>query len=191
MGRRSSRGEGREGSPDGQAVPVESDNFELLHELHRNRILNYCCRFTGDFQLAEELTQETFLRLYRHLDKLSGDVLPWLYRVASNLAKNAVRDRKRRPGALWSSDLSEKVSDPSLGPRLLAEQRDLEARVSRLLERIPARYREVLLLCDLQDLSYDEAARVLGVSRTNVGVRLYRARRIAARWVAREKEAWE
>ena len=191
MGTWFSREQGSGQGTDEGAVPEEAGNFEFLHELHRDRILNYCCRFTGDFQLAEELTQETFLRLYRHMDKLSGNVLPWLYRVASNLAKNAVRDRRRRPAASWSGDIGAKVSDRSLGPHLLAEQRDLEARVSRLLERIPARYREVLLLCDLQDLSYDEAARVLGVSRTNVGVRLYRARRIAARWIAREKEAWE
>ncbi len=191
MGRRSSRGRNRKQDSSGGSLPADRMDFEFVHELHRDRIFNYCYRFLGDFHLAEEVTQETFLRLHRNFESLEGDVSPWLYRVASNLAKNAARDRRRRPLTGVEEEVIQQVSDPSLRPRLAAQRRELEGVVSRILESIPARYREVLLLCDLQDLSYDEAARVLGISRGSVGVRLYRARRLAARKFGRERYRWE
>ena len=98
-----------------------------------------------------------------------------------------MRDRKRRAGDAVEPEAVEKVSDPSLGPELLAQRRELEARVSDVLAGLPPRYREVLLLCDLQDFSYDEAARALCISRSNVGVLLYRARRFAAKKLGEEK----
>ena len=131
---------------------------------------------------AEDLTQETLLRAHSRLASLEEEarLLPWLYRIAGNIA----RDRFRQPSWRQRRDALElEASEETLpvvdtGPRLdkVMEQREMSDCVRRYLEDLPDGYRTVILLHDVQGLTNPEIAELLGVSVGAVKIRLHRAR---------------
>ena len=177
-------------SDDGLAARAKNGDmkaFDMLHKRYRSRILNYIYRYIGDYQRAEEITQETFLRVYKHLatyqplEKFSS----WLYRIATNLSKNALRDRRHDPKISLNVPVSEGV--PELiesipgdlpQPDKKAEQKEFEKEVQKAIDSLPGKYKTVLLLCGTQNMSYQEAAETLKCSMQTVGVRLNRARKM-------------
>lgn len=156
----------------------DTDAFGRLFERHATAIYNYCLRRTGDRSVAEDLLSIVFLEAWRGRDReLPGDkVLPWLYGVATNVARNRHRSQRRYAAAM------RRVPRPQPSPDFseASESRiDAERQVRPLLEAIshlPKREQDVFILCGWSQLSYEEAAFALDVPVGTIRSRLSRAR---------------
>lgn len=160
--------------------PVSTDpaSFDALFLEHYDQVYGVLIRLLGNREEAEDLTQETFLRLYRsHLPaEQSHNLSGWLYRVATRLGYNALRARRRRlqhEQALAQTALAEQAGDPTdlADVAALSEERQ---RVRSVLAELPERQAQLLLLRHL-GLSYKELAAVLDVAPSSVGTLLARA----------------
>ncbi len=148
---------------------------QRLSELYRQYggvIYARCRRLLGDDAAAEDATQETFLRVQRHLDRApaADEAIAWIYRIATNYCLNELRDRRRRP--VPRETLPEMPQSPESTPRPVDElmaDRDLAA---RLVARAPEKLRAVACLHHVDGLDQGEVAKVLGISRRTVVTRL-------------------
>lgn len=165
---------------DAQAVTV-------LYTRYRRRVLNFLYRFTGNRAAAEDLTQETFIRVVQHLNSYrpTGSVGGWIYRIAENLALNAIRSRKGiseisldEPLELAedSVDRKETIASDVAQPDEEAIRSEKEALIQAALLKVSVKYREVLVLCDMEGYRYQEAAQMLKCSINTVASRLARGR---------------
>ena len=137
----------------------------LMNE-HGDSILRLCAMYLRDASLAEDAAQETFLRAYRALDRFRGDssIKTWLTRIAINDCKDMSHKRSRQPLVF------EKLPEISCGDF------DPDDSVLNEVMQLPSKYRAVILLRYYQELEVKEIAKVLGLTRTAVSVRLNRAR---------------
>ena len=135
---------------------------------------------------VEDVAQEAFVRLYekRAHFRAGASFKPWLLTLAGNLGRNRLRWRfRRREDSIEALDQNLpggfSVPDPSAKPAsLLAEKADLAADLRSAIAALPGNLREAVVCVDLEELSYDEAAHVLGCSTKAVETRLYRARQL-------------
>ena len=160
--------------------------FGELVERYHGRLLNFTSRMVGDRECAEDLVQEAFFRVSRHLHRFDTKrkFSTWVYTIVSNLAKNELRRQRRSPLVLFSSVSA--TDDDDRGPMQFADSRDrpddlLTARyhaelVQATLEQLPLLYREVLILREFEGRSYDEIGELLGCRLGAVKSRLHRAR---------------
>jgi RNA polymerase sigma-70 factor (ECF subfamily) len=151
--------------------------FEALFERHYAGVFGVVVRIVGTPEEAEEVTQDTFLKLYRRplADDDDANVRGWLFRVATNAAFNSVRSRRRRLG--WLKRLAgraERQLDDD--PLDYVTRRDEAETVRDHLARLPERQRSVLVLRS-SGMSYAEVASAVGVSPNSIGTLLSRAER--------------
>ncbi|MDP3058403.1 MAG: sigma-70 family RNA polymerase sigma factor [bacterium] len=165
-----------------RAKKGDIQSFTTLVEMYKDKIYNYLFRLTSDRQDAYDLSQETFLRVYTHLDSFNDEARfsPWIYQIASNLGIDHLRKRRAvlyldepigAEGTLLTQ-LPSKTPDPS-------EQvatGDLQDAVEKSLQCLADEYRIVLVLRYVQELSYEEIAAALQLPVTTVKTRLFRAR---------------
>lgn len=147
--------------------------FEQLFGEHHGEIHIYLCRLVGDDKQAEDLAQDAFVKAYRALARLpkEANARAWLYRIATNTALDWLR---RRRLISWLP-LFDRDSHPAV--RLSFAESSLESvAVRQALADLPARYRVPLVLYACQDLSTQEIADILQISRGAVKTRLFRAR---------------
>ena len=166
----------------GQEPGIHADSGAVV-ERYGALIRRYVSRLVGNASLADDLTQETFLRVHQHLGKLkdAAAVEAWLYRIATNVCYDRFRRREHREPALpllSPNDDGEGavVEEDALRPDQLLEQREMSDCVVRFLVALPSAHRQVLLLHDLQGYTDPEIAQMLGLSLQNVKIRLHRAR---------------
>jgi RNA polymerase sigma factor (sigma-70 family) len=146
--------------------------FERLFLAYQQPILNYLYRLVGDLPKAEDLAQETFVKAYRALTRLPSEAneRAWLYRIATNCA----RDWHRRCRLIrWLPLLD---SDVDCRRRDMARDVIESEAVRDALARLPASYREPLILYSMQGFSTTEIGHILGLTQGAVKVRLHRAR---------------
>ena len=164
----------------------DKEAFRALFDKYSGRILSYLRRYMGDYQKAEDVMVETFLDAYVRLPKYTemGKFLPWLYAIATNFAKKEFRKKKtEKISPEWAIEdgkpsMMDTVADNRYRPDDAAMTGELRKLVERIIVRLDKKYRSVLILCDIQGLSYEEAAAVLKCSRVTLGVRLNRARQM-------------
>ena len=165
----------------------DAEAVSALYTRYRRKLLNYLYRLTGDRATAEDLTQETFLRVVRHLPSYrpTGSVGGWIFRIAKNLALNSFRDRKAQkevPLEEPETDSDEgemkesKIPHSGPGPDREAGSRETERQIQQALLQLPPVFREALILCDIQGHAYKEAAQMLECSINTIASRLARAR---------------
>ena len=154
-----------------------------IAERYRASIYRYILRLVRDPERADDLTQETFLRVHRRLGDLKDPAAleAWLYRIATNLCYDRFRQREHRQPLLPLLPESEEMSavvvdDLALRPDQLLEQSEMSDCVMRFLIQLPESQRQVILLHDLQELTAPEIAERLTISLPNVKIRLHRAR---------------
>lgn len=159
--------------------------FRVLVQRYRTRIMNLVCRFINDRDRAEEISQEVFLRVFRNRERYrkTGKFSTWIFTIAVNLTKNEIRSRVRHRGTFSLDALDEEsggqgVSFPDLNP---LPDEDLNAaeigrKVAEALGKIPARYREAVVLRDIEGLSYEEVGHILRIPGGTVRSRINRAR---------------
>ncbi len=156
----------------------ETDAFEILVRRHEKTIFNLVYRMLGDYDEAAEVSQEVFLSAFRAVGQFRGDAnfSTWLYRIAlnhSSTRRKSLGARQQRIVPIESADL---LSDPQPGPPETLEKKQIRERVQHALSQLDPEDAKVLLLRDLQDIPYDEVARVLEIPVGTVKSRLHRAR---------------
>ena len=162
--------------------------FAELVKRYRNQITNYVYRMTNDYDLAVDLAQETFMRVYAAAERYQSSFAfsTYIYRIATNLAISELRRRKRRRLVSLSTffqpresgDDSCELEMPDAGPlqdvTLVEDER--RGAVSRAIATLPEKYRAPLVLRDVEGRSYDEIATILEMSEGTVKSRINRAR---------------
>jgi RNA polymerase sigma-70 factor (ECF subfamily) len=172
--------------------------FELLFEQYREPVRHHLVRMLRDEAAAEDLLQETFLRVWQHADQWSGQgaFKGWLFRIATNLALNHIRAGRRHPEQplLPPEDFTEEASlDPpawlvdtsSLGPEAALEALEQDRHLRQIIQELPEEKRAVIQLVHQFELSLREAAEELGIPEGTARSRLHYARaRLDRQWRA-------
>ncbi len=156
----------------------ETETFEILVRRHEKAIFNLVYRMLGDYDDAAETAQEVFLSAYRAIGQFRGDAnfSTWLYRIALNHASTRRKSTSSRQRRLVPIDDTELVDDVELGPAETLEKKEIRQRVQRALKELQPEDAMVILLRDLQDIAYEDVARVLNIPVGTVKSRLHRAR---------------
>lgn len=162
-----------------RAPPVAAvsfdEQFTSLFEAHFRRLHRFVNRLSGDRELADDLAQETFIRLYRRRS-VPERVEAWLITVALNLFRNARSMRSRRGRLLTVTRGAHAHGDPSPSPAAVVEAGIDRQRVRSAIDRLPERERSMLLL-HAEGYGYRDIAAVLELNEASVGTLLARARR--------------
>ena len=174
--------------------------FDELYKKYRRPILNYIYRLIGDLSQAEELTQETFIRVYTNIGRYvkKTKFSSWVYTIAGNLAKNFLRDtsyvtevsidkeiKEEQEGKITLLDV---IADKAKGPDKETLKKETETLIQKGLNKLRPKHKDVIILCDIEGLSYEEVARILKCPPATVGSRLSRARENLARILGILKE---
>lgn len=160
--------------------------FQLIVERYESRMVNFIQRSIGDRDRAQDLAQEVFIRVYRHMKRFdtTKKFSTWIYTIASNLAKNELRNRSRNPLVLfqtltssWDDDHRPlQFEDSSMRPDDLYRKRRLQQLVEQAAAQLPTHHREVFVLREIDGKSYEEIAAITGTQLGTVKSRLNRAR---------------
>jgi len=150
---------------------------EIVTE-HSARVYRLAYRLTGNQHDAEDLTQETFIRVFRSLSTYTpGTFEGWLHRITTNLFLDQVRRRKRIRIEPWGDDTERLPSDTGeTTPERGYEHANLDHDVQRALDALPPEFRAAVVLCDMEGLSYEEIAVTLGIKLGTVRSRIHRGR---------------
>jgi len=164
----------------------DSQAFPKLVSRYQTRLLNFVYRMIGDRERAEDLVQEAFIRVHRHLHRFdqTKKFSTWIYTIASNLAKNELRNRSRSPLVLYQSIRQRgeedtrplQFEDTSSRPDDMYLNRHLKELVDTSVARLSHHHREVFVLRELEGKSYEEIAEIMHCNLGTVKSRLNRAR---------------
>ena len=156
--------------------------FDLLVRRYKDPLLNFIYRFLGDLVESEDIVQETFYRVYKnkHYYKEVAKFSTWIYTIAGNLAKTELRRRKRRrvfsinkeTTAEKELDLPDLHSDPEKEVNTVFTEKIIQKAITRL----PQKFRQVIVLRDIQGFSYEEISGIIKVPLGTVKSRVNRAR---------------
>ncbi len=169
-------------------------DFNELVARYEKPIFNVVYRILGDYDEAADVTQETFISAYRSFHKFRGDasVFTWLYQIAVNQSRNRLR-RMKRPDVARTESLDtafvgegeeregRDIPDLTHAPHSALERKEMQEKIVAAIEALPPEYREVVVLREMQNLSYQEIVEVTGLSMDNVKTRLSRARAMLRR----------
>ncbi len=160
-----------------QAKQGDFDAFESLYEMHKTSIYRTALAITRDRSMAEEILQETFLRAFKHINKVYEDVSlsPWLYRVAVNLAYDLTAKRSRGLKVLNTLKGWLTASPLSL-PEQRVEERELQELVYEAINKLAFKQRTTLVLFYLQGIPLQEIAEIMDCPVGTVKSRLHYAR---------------
>jgi RNA polymerase sigma-70 factor (ECF subfamily) len=161
--------------------------FDALFLRHHRAVFNYTRRMVGENTAAEDLTQECFIRVWRarHRYQTGSPFRPWLFTIAHRVVLDDLKRRRVPTTSLSISTMED--TDPHIPAELVALMsqtdplhsvmaRELEREVQRALEHLPEILREVIVLRDMENLSYEQAAQVIGCPLGTVKSRLNAAR---------------
>ena len=170
--------------------------FALLVGRFKDPLTNFVFRFTGDWDDCNDIVQEAFVRVYRskHSYKPVARFSTWVYTIATNLAKTHLRRKKLRNivpfGTKGRDDKEELYDIPDEDARSDArvESSMREQRIQKALNSLTAKYREVIVLRDVQELSYEEIA---AITKLNIGTVKSRINRGRAQLQTMLKDLWD
>ena len=159
-----------------------SRQYALLVDRHKDRAFTLAVRLTGNKQEAEELVQDAFLRAFKNLDQFRGDAKfgTWFYRILYNLCMTKVTRRKGKPEQLDVTDenaldnLLVDEDEPTIQERL--EDEELQQMIAGEIENLPEKFRSVITLFYVQEMSYEEIVSVVATPLGTVKTNLFRAR---------------
>ena len=163
----------------------DTNAFEELVLEYEKKVYNVALRMLNNSEDAADMTQEAFIKAYNSLSGFRGDskFSVWLTRIVSNLCLDFMRSRNRRPTVSLSmededgEDVQLDIADTSQSPEQLLERSLTRESVRRGLQSLPEDYREILLLREIQGLSYDEIAAALDIEVGTVKSRIFRGRK--------------
>jgi RNA polymerase sigma-70 factor (ECF subfamily) len=155
----------------------DREAFEALVRAHQHRLFGVALRMLGNAAEAEDVAQEAFLRAHGALRDFRGDarLATWLYAIVSRLCLTRLASGERRAGRQGEEGLL-RLHHPGRGPDRAAEQSELESALHRAIAELPEERRMVVVLRDMEGLSYEDIAEALGLELGTVRSRLHRAR---------------
>jgi RNA polymerase sigma-70 factor (ECF subfamily) len=172
--------------------------FTQLVTRYKDSLTNYLNMMIGDYDTAVDLCQETFLRVYRNIGRYSNlyQFSTWIYRIATNLAIDEIRYRKRRGRVFYRNVWRNRPADENEGPvfELTDFRRDPRDEMLRkesgqvlgdAIRSLPEKYRIVFIMKEVQNLPYENIAKVLNCSAGTIKSRLHRARELLQRKLER------
>jgi len=176
--------------------------FTQLVTRYKDSLTNYLNMMVGDYDTAADLCQETFLRVYRNIHRYSNlyQFSTWIYRIATNLAIDEMRYRKRRGQVfyknVWGSRKSSaekevpefEITDVRRGPRDEMLRKESSQVLGDAIRSLPEKYRTAFIMKEVQGLPYDTIAKVLNCSAGTIKSRLHRARELLQRKLERYVE---
>jgi len=156
--------------------------FEEIVRRYKDQLVNFAYRFLGDVDEAEDIVQETFLRVYRkkkayrNVAKFST----WIYTITGNLAKTELRRRKRRKllslSSLGFEDKDFELRDDKKGPEESVDEIIKEEIIKRAIDSLPEKFKEVIIFRDILELSYEEISSIVKIPLGTVKSRVNRGR---------------
>jgi len=156
--------------------------FEILVLRYKNPLTNYVFRFLGDYDACIDVVQETMIKVYRYKDNYSSiaKFSTWIYTIAGNLARTEYRRRKKR-NLLSINDYGEDektldIPDESYRPDVMTDSGIKEKLIQDALIKVKEDFREVVILRDIQGLSYEEISEITGLNEGTVKSRINRGR---------------
>jgi RNA polymerase sigma-70 factor (ECF subfamily) len=171
------------------ADPSELDDFQALVAAHQAGIYRLGYRLTGNRDDAEDLVQEALIEAFQAFGRFRAGTHfdRWVYRIMTRTYIDKFRRRKRfdpvpLDDAALNGDRPE-LTDSSSDPQQVLERTMTSAPVQEALDRLPPEFRAAVVLCDVQEASYEEAARALGCPVGTVRSRLHRARHLLRNWL--------
>jgi RNA polymerase sigma-70 factor (ECF subfamily) len=156
--------------------------YDLLVRRYKDQLLNFVYRFVGNRTDAEDIVQETFLRVYKnkHMYKEIAKFSTWVYTIAGNLAKTELRRRKRHKIFSVSNFVNEErdydIPDREHSPEKKVDSTIQEDIIQKAIEKLPAKFREVIILRDIQGFAYEEISQILDIPLGTVKSRVNRGR---------------
>ncbi len=159
----------------------EQAYVELVNR-YRDRLMTFVYRFVDDFELSEDIVQDTMLKLYthRHFYRNIAKFSTWIYTIAGNLAKTELRKRKRRKVTNLSRMGTEEreYQLPAVQPETgeAVQVQFTEQQIQKAIQALPPHFRTVIILRDIQELSYEEISKIVDVPLGTVKSRINRAR---------------
>ncbi len=156
--------------------------FDVLVRRYKDQLLNYVYRFVGNRVDAEDIVQETFLRVFKnkHYYKEIAKFSTWVYTIAGNLAKTELRRRKRRKVFSVSNFVNEErdydIPDSGRNPEKEVEGSIKDDIIQKAIEKLPSKFKEVILLRDVQGFAYEEISQILNIPLGTVKSRVNRGR---------------
>ncbi|GAB2469609.1 RNA polymerase sigma factor SigE [Jatrophihabitans fulvus] len=149
---------------------------EVVRE-HADRVYRLAYRLSGNRADAEDLTQETFVRVFRSLAEYKpGTFEGWLHRITTNLFLDMVRRRQRIRFDALPDDVGDRLPGNGPGPEQAYDLNHLDPEIQAALDDLPPDFRVAVVLCDLEQLSYEEIAATLGIKVGTVRSRIHRGR---------------
>ena len=165
------------------ALAGDSDSFNQLVERYQNRAYGLCYRMLGDADAAADVAQDAFISAYRHLPSLRGEFRPWLMRIVANACRDVLRSNKRHPSVSLDTNPRDEDESPALqiadtnpNPEEHLMRAEMHRTIRVALLQIPQDQRTVVILSDIEGMTYDEIAEVTGANIGTVKSRLNRAR---------------
>jgi len=168
--------------------------FTQLVTKYKDALTNYLNVMVGDYDISVDLCQETFLRVYKNIGRYSNiyQFSTWIYRIATNLAIDEMRYRKRRGQVFYNNvwgnsparddDRSEfEISDVRRGPREEVLRKESNQVLGDAIRSLPEKYRTAFIMKEIQELPYETIAKVLRCSSGTIKSRLHRARELLQR----------
>jgi RNA polymerase sigma factor (sigma-70 family) len=164
-----------------EAVP----SWEEIVEQHSDRVYRLAYRLTGNRHDAEDLTQEVFVRVFRRLDTYTpGTFEGWLHRITTNLFLDQARRKQRIRFDALSDERAGLLRSTGPAPDTALDDQLFDDDVERALASLPPDFRAAVVLCDVEGLSYDEIADILGAKLGTVRSRIHRGRAMLRRALA-------
>lgn len=163
----------------------DREAYRILIERHKSYVFTLVLRMVDHRETAEDLAQETFIKVFRSLEHFRGDAkfTTWLYRLTVNLVKDYRRAQARRPVENWLDRMKDWIGSRSEQPEEQAVLREERRSVQDLVAELPEKYRIIITLYHFRQLSYQEIAEIMQIPVKTVETRLYRGK-------AMLKEKW-
>jgi len=162
-----------------RAQTGDVEAFEELVRRYRNDVFALACHFVRNRDDAWDISQEVFIKTHRSLRRFRGDASfkTWLMRITANQCKDFLKRRRLKTVALEQDGAFQQPASRAPGPGSAAEAREIGDAIEKTLESIPFKHRTAFVLRELEGLSYEEMAQVMGCSLGTVMSRLHHARR--------------
>jgi len=166
----------------------EKSAFDKLVLKYQHKVFNLCYRFLGDYAEANDYAQETFIKVYRSLNKFKfqSSFSTWLYRITVNTCKNRLKSAEYRyrrkmvrldnPKESENGTYSIEMGDESLSPAAELEKKEKRRLIQQAIDSLPEEQKTVIVLRHIEDLSYEEIAKITGYNLGTVKSKLARAR---------------
>lgn len=156
--------------------------FEILIQRFKNPLTNYVYRFLGDYDSCVDVVQETFIKVYRYKDNYNSvaKFSTWVYTIAGNLARTEYQRKRRRNlfsiNSFGEEEKTFEIPDESYRPDVSTDANMKRGIIQKALLKVRDSYREAVILRDIQELSYEEIAEIIGIEVGTVKSRINRGR---------------